>query len=326
MPNNQSKYWFFTWETNAKQKQLPEALTLCKFFDYNVANATFQLERGEKAGKLHYQGVFTLDGPRQSKMAVLRMFEERFKNVHGLTPSRPHCISDALNYVSKEETRVEGPFHSGKKNMFNDKFANSTKLNLWQQDLMSFMENNESMLRDRKVIYVEDVVGGSGKSTFIKWLRTAQTKFVFRALPISAVDRVASAMNLITKSCKLDIIAFDVTREQGKDQSDFDLYAAVEQIKNGYIVDVMYGKFNESVFDPPIVIIFSNKPFLNVRQYLSFDRWIVCQPSDDGLIISDEGAIHPGAVTPAKFKLLKNSSYAASTTQEQHELNDDETN
>lgn len=86
----------------------------------------------------------------------------------------------------------------------------------------------------------------------------------------------------------------------------------------------MYGKYNEALFDPPIVIIFSNKPFLNVRQYLSYDRWIVCQPSDDGLIVSDEGAIHPGAITPVKFKLLKNSSYAAPTTQEQEEDSNEE--
>ena len=265
---------------------------------------------------MHYQGVLTLSGPRQSKMNVKRLFEGRFRNICGLTLSRPHQIKDALNYVTKTETRLEGPYYCGRKSVYDHELAATMVLKPWQQDLMDFLILEERMLRDRKVIYVEDINGGSGKSTFIKWLRTAQTRFSFRALPISAVDRLASAINLITKEYKLDIVAFNVTREQGKDQSDLDLYAAVEQIKDGYVVDVMYGKFNEALFNPPIVIIFSNKAFTDVRKYLSYDRWVVCIPSSEGLIVSDKDAIHPGAVTPSRFKLLKNSSYGGRIPQE----------
>ena len=46
-----------------------------------------------------------------------------------------------------------------------------------------------------------------------------------------------------------------------------------------------------------------------VKKYLSHDRWIVGQPTSEGLIISDKGAIHPGGITPINFKLLKNSSF-----------------
>ena len=66
---------------------------------------------------------------------------------------------------------------------------------------------------------------------------------------------------------------------------------------------------NEAIFKLPIVVIFSNKAFIMVKKYLSHDRWIVCQPTSEGLIISDKGAIHPGAITLINFKLLKNSSY-----------------
>lgn len=159
------------------------------------------------------------------------------------------------------------------------------------------------------MIYVEDEKGGSGKSTFIKWLRTAQRYFKFRALPQASVDRVASAVNIICKDTKLDVLAFDITREQGIDQYDQDLFAIVESIKNCYVIDVMYGRMNEAIFKPPIVVIFSNKPFLKVKNYLSYDIWVVCQPTSAGLIISDKDAIHPGAITPINFKLFKNSSY-----------------
>ncbi len=92
------------------------------------------------------------------------------------------------------------------------------------------------------------------------------------------------------------------------DQHDQDLFAIVESIKNGYIVNIMYGRMNEAIFKPPIVVIFSNKPFRMVKKYLSHDRWIVCQPTTEGLIISDNGTIHQDTITPIKFKLLKNSS------------------
>ena len=83
----------------------------------------------------------------------------------------------------------------------------------------------------------------------------------------------------------------------------------MESIKNGYVVDVMYGRMNEAIFKLSIVVIFSNKPFLNVKKYLSHDRWVVCQPTSEGLIVLDKSSSHPGAITPINFKLLKNSSY-----------------
>lgn len=93
------------------------------------------------------------------------------------------------------------------------------------------------------------------------------------------------------------------------DQHDQDLFVIVESIKNGYVVDVIYRRMNEAIFKPPVVVILSNKPFIMVKKYLPHDRWIVCQPTSEGLIISDKGAIHPGSITPINFKLLKDSSY-----------------
>lgn len=87
----------------------------------------------------------------------------------------------------------------------------------------------------------------------------------------ASVDWVASAVNIICKDTKLDVLTFGITREQGMDQYDQDLFAIVESIKNSYVVDVMYSHMNEAIFKPPIVVIFSNKPFLNVKKYLSLN-------------------------------------------------------
>ena len=120
--------------------------------------------------------------------------------------------------MTKEKTRLKGPFYVGKKIKFDLELANSMELKPWQQDLFELMKNHEEFLRDRKVVYVGDEKGDSGKSTFIKWLRTAQRYFKFRALPQASVDRVASAVNIICKDTKLDVLAFDITREQNIDQ------------------------------------------------------------------------------------------------------------
>lgn len=77
---------------------------------------------------------------------------------------------------------------------------------------------------------------------------------------ISSVDRLISAVNIINKTHKVDVYTIDLTRTQGAYN---DLFSTIEQIKNGYVVDVIYGKYNEAIFKPPMVIIFTNNKLNN---------------------------------------------------------------
>jgi hypothetical protein len=156
--------------------------------------------------------------------------------------------------VTKEEGRVKGPFYGGKKEMYDKHFATS-KLGKWQQQLFEILTGDQKeILKDRKVIWVQDSCGNTGKSWFQKWLRIVQKQLVVRALPVSNMDRLISAVHIINKTHKVDAYTIDLTRTQGEDQSYNDLFSAVEQIKNGQIIDVMYGKYNKSIFQPPMVI------------------------------------------------------------------------
>ena len=85
------------------------------------------------------------------------MFHERFKCISGLILSKTYSKDAAEAYVTKIKTRVEGPFYAGKKNKFNEEFANSMILKPWQDDLFNFLKRKESFLRNRKVIYVENI-------------------------------------------------------------------------------------------------------------------------------------------------------------------------
>jgi hypothetical protein len=44
----------------------------------------------------------------------------------------------------------------------------------------------------------------------------------------------------------------------------------------------MYGKYNEAIFKPPMVLIFTNNKHEEFAHYLSYDRWEVYTISPDG--------------------------------------------
>jgi hypothetical protein len=273
--NHQTKYWAFTWEPNCKRKKIPKEGELIDFLNEIGTEGVFQLERGVEKGKLHYQGVITLEGPRISKTTLLNTFKTRFKNDFGLTISPVSNRVAIDKYCTKEETRVSGPYYVGKNQNYDEIMANA-KLKKWQQKLYNLLLSDElTLLKDRKVVWVHDQKGNTGKSWFQKWLRMGQRKLVVRSLPVASVDRLSSAVNIITKKLEVDVFTIDLTRTRGEDQSFKDLFSMVEMIKNGAVVDVMYGKYNEAYFKPPAVVIFSNEYVHEYLKYLSKDRWEV---------------------------------------------------
>jgi hypothetical protein len=162
--------------------------------------------------------------------------------------------------------------------------ANMTLKN-WQKELFGILTGPmKEKLKDRKVIWIQDIAGNSGKSWFQKWLRIGQRELVVRALPVSSVDRLISAVNIVSRKDNVDAYTIDLTRTKGKNQSYQDLFSAIEQIKNGYIVDVMYGKYNEALFKAPMILIFTNLRLEDFKEYLSEDRWqpfSICSKDDE---------------------------------------------
>ena len=271
--NTNTKYWSFTWDTNVSQKKIPDEESLLRFFNKEVDQVTFQFEIGALRQKEHVQGAMTLSGPRQSKLKVLGLFGASFKNISGLTLNAVYDKVAIASYVTKPEGRTKGPFYGGKLEMYDTNISKS-KLKNWQQELFDLLigPQRENLI-DRKVIWVQDPCGNTGKSWFQKWLRIGQKELVVRALPVSSVDRLISAVNILHKKQNIDLFTIDLTRTKGENQSYKDLFSAIEQIKNGYVVDVMYGKYNEAIFKPPIVIIFTNEHIKDFYHYLSSDRW-----------------------------------------------------
>ncbi len=91
-------------------------------------------------------------------------------------------------------------------------------------------------------------------------------------LPIDRPDRVRSAVIKLSKKKNIDLYMFDFTRTRGEETRFNDLFEVIEEIKNSYIVDIMYGNFNRAFLKPAMVIIFTNEDISKFSKYLSLDR------------------------------------------------------
>ena len=62
----------------------------------------------------------------------------------------------------------------------------------WQKELFEFILVNKDnpIIRERKIIWVEDSTGCMGKSKFQKWLRLGQKYLIVTKLPVSTVERL----------------------------------------------------------------------------------------------------------------------------------------
>lgn len=270
-----TKYWSFTWETNVKQKKLPKEEELKKFLDNISESAVFQFEKGSKAGKLHIQGGFVLKGPRQFKKNLLDSFKGKFYNVGGLSLQAAHDMDSVFQYCSKNETRIGETIYAGRNEIY-DLELSKMKLRPWQNDLIDLLKvtMDRKQFRDRKIVWVEDNGGNTGKSALGKYLAAGQKEIRSYKLPVSSVDRLNSAVTKITQKNKVDLFFIDLTRSKGKEQHYGDLFAAIEDIKNGHVVNVMYGDYVQAIFEPPQIVIFTNMCLSDFRHSLSEDRWM----------------------------------------------------
>lgn len=274
-----TKYWAFTWETNIAQKNLPKVDAVKGYMDTHAENAVFQLEKGLIKGKEHYQGCFTLIGPRKSKRDVLEDLRQRFKNIAGLTISKIYDKNAILAYTTKSETRVAGPWYCGSLEIHDETYENMD-LRPWQHNLYQLMvdiktekQPDYKLFRDRYIIWAYDPIGGSGKSEFIKWLCIGQKKLKVIKLPISSVTQLISAVADVTKKNTIDVFVIDDTRTKGADTNFEDMFEVIETIKNGHVVSSMYGKYTQSIFKRPMVVFFTNTGPREYKEKLSTDRW-----------------------------------------------------
>lgn len=249
---NQYIKWFFTLKIGILHvDEVKRAIErLSKSF-------AFQGEEGGLTGYRHYQGILIL----KKRMRLAQLKQELGRELHA-EPLKD--IEAGLQYVTKRETRIDGPWVKGFKIAEKEFSPLIDELREWQ---IKLIETLSQPAEERKIWWFWSIHGKTGKSTFARYLyRRYQER--------TGICCTGAWKDIILIADELkDIYIIDVPR----DAQPFEPYVALEMLKNGLVTDAKLKK-EVKVVDMqkvPHVIVFCNGP-PDVHK-LSNDRWNIIQ-------------------------------------------------
>jgi len=221
-----------------------------------VKKYCFQLEEGD-SGYVHYQGRISLVKKRRLN-EVLKVLKPLIEKIH-LSPTSNNGLENNF-YVMKGDTRIEGPWKDDDEKIYIPRQVRGLELMPWQQSLVE-----KSQVWDtRSINIIHDTEGNIGKSTLVTYLGVHK---LARQIPYcnDYKDILRIVMDMPTSTTYL----IDMPRAINKERL-FQMYSAIETIKNGYAYDDRY-HFKEKYFDCPNIWVFTNT--LPETSMLSIDRW-----------------------------------------------------
>lgn len=242
------------------EKNLEDLKSWCVHF---CKKWTFQLEKGEDTGKFHFQGRISL----KNKTRLSTMIKTHLGFHWSITSNES---KNNMFYVSKEETRMAGPWSD---NDIAPKILPQHKVDKWYPFQQSIIDSINSKFDTRTVNCLIDSNGNQGKSTLVGFLD--QQKL---ACKIPFCNEFRDIMRLVmnkqdafynVKNSYYKCFFIDIPRAMKQDKL-VGMYAAIESLKDGYVYDDRYS-FRDMHFASPVVWVFTNtQPNIS---YLSADRW-----------------------------------------------------
>lgn len=283
MDTNQHFKWVFTVNTAEGSPTSQELFDLFKeafSSDSNLKDATFQQEAGTETSRPHIQGRLHFLKKR-TKASVLTYFKTIYN--YYLTEGRNCDIvlnrnttvnpeQDAgasVAYCSKDDSRLPGTvvynkLAKAKTYVGSDIIFLDTQIRDWQRMVLGLIETQPHDVR--KIHYFYDPKGGSGKSLFTKWLTFRRPGLVGHIDDAGTANQLkATAYNIGPK----DVYIVDLPRVRSSSQDD--IMRVIESIKGGKLSTTLYGGAEVILFDPPLILIFSNH--LPDVETMSYDRW-----------------------------------------------------
>lgn len=235
-------------------------------FSTHCKKYSFQLEKGESTGYLHFQCRISLK-VKQRITAVIK----GPLNIPGCNITVTSTANAGNDfYTTKQDTRVDGPWTDQDKPVLKT-VAKMTTLYPWQESLI----HHVTIPNDREVHVIIDVSGNNGKSSFAKYMWTH-----YDAQPIPPLNQAKDLAQFTMGFSKKPIYIIDMPRAMKK-KDLFELYSGIEQLKNGMVYDTRYHARFE-YFDEPQVIVFTNT--MPKMRYLSRDRWKLWSIIDKKLV------------------------------------------
>ena len=151
-------------------------------------------------------------------------------------------------------------------------FDNNNNWYPWQKKIYEKIFNENGKFKEpdqRKIISIVDLAGAGGKSSFFKWIFVKNMEEIGRITYGTSSQLKASLVRLGPK--RLYIIG--LARSKRKNDSERELLSAIEDLKSGLVLNVMYGSADNLIIDPPHIIVSSN--YVMDLGILSEDRWEV---------------------------------------------------
>lgn len=153
-------------------------------------------------------------------------------------------------------------------------FENAT-LRQWQQDLLNYMESDDS---DRHINWITNFDGNVGKTWFIKWLSINKPS----VLPIQGSGRVGDIIfivnNFLDEYEDPEWIIFNLTRRSNNFDS---IYEILEMIKDGFITSTKYQGRTRNFLSPKVLVMSNQYPDLS---QMSIDRWKIQNLDESGCL------------------------------------------
>lgn len=278
--SKEKKYcvWDFTLSVEKSQLSPIELKEILKSF---CKKWGFQKEKGNDTEYIHYQGRISLN-TQSLESTVIRQYTDKvgLPYIHyGLTNKLCTNGEAFYNYVTKDATRIEGPWTDRDKEIYIPKQYRGLEKTLlpFQQQVWDKIE----IFDTRKVNIIYDLEGNKGKSTLAHLSRLHKNGV---CLPIvnDGEKLIQSCCNiLMSKKIRKSIPIFiDLPRAMDKTRL-YGIYTAIEQIKSGYIYDVR-NHYKDWDFDSPSIWVTTNR--LPDTNYLTTNRWNLYIIIEDKLI------------------------------------------
>lgn len=233
---------------------------LKRLFKVHCKKWTFQLEKGEQTGYMHYQCRVSLKNKLRPDRART-IWSGYLPGCH-ITPTAG-CNSNNVFYVSKEETRVQGPWSDNCEPAFVPwQYAEVLKWLPWQQ---SILDDCSTRPDKRKINVIVDLLGDVGKTTFSCW-------HACRGLAgyIPPLETYKEICQIVCDLPSRRVYFFDFPR--GIDQRNTrGLFSGIEAMKAGHAFDPRI-KYKEKWLDTPHIWVFMNE--CPAVWSLTLNRWV----------------------------------------------------
>jgi hypothetical protein len=214
----------------------------------NGKSWVFQLEKTIKedgTDNLHYQGYISLKTKERPKALAIRSNDEYLGiNCQACSAAGRHALS---KYCMKAETRVAGPWSDHPVYMGDDL---PLTLCPWQQQVVDIINHD---VHPRRIYWFYDTLGGSGKSTFAKYLA-----YHHNVMKLTHAD-AGSLLYQVATGTPRNAYIFDLSRSKGSNSTMNDIYQAIEAVKDGHFCCSKY-ESKEVIMRKPHVFVFSNSP------------------------------------------------------------------